>query len=386
MLTSSEEILTTNDCDQWRKVLNEMGTYDFYHLPAFHRLAEMRHEGEARLWVFRQNGYVITFPMLLRNIDSTNTSNFFAGLKDATCVTGFNGPLASSRDIPKNVISNFHCALDAFLKRERVISVFSRFNPLIDQKFLLEGYGEVIERGVTLSIDLTAPPDVQFARYRKNHQRDITRLSKMGFVCHPVGMDYLEEFVRIYSGTMDRVQAESLYHFDKPYFEYLLREMSDVMHLWACMDGDRVACIWLCSLCNGILGMYLGGNDPAYIHLSPTKLLQHNVSRWGHALSASKVQLGGGVGAKRDSLHNYKMGFGASENVYYTWRRVVDQAAYKELCSEALRSSADLNECSYFPQYRNPNIWFCKALEINSSSSSNIASDKVEVTKNVRRN
>ena len=346
----SLEILTTNDANSWNETLREIGEYDFFHLAAFHKLAEMRGECSAVMPVYREGDHILAFPLLLRDI---KTDGIATGLRDATSVPGLAGPVASART-PIDVIKRFHQELQNFFEQNKIITIYSRLNPLMKQPELLEGYGEVVEIGVTQSIDLTQPPDVQVARYRRDHRKDIKQLKRMGFTCEKVGTEYLDDFLRIYTDTMKRLNADQAYYFDKSYFEFLFHEMSDVMHLFICMDDQKtVACVDICTSCSGIIQGHMAGTAAEYLPLAPSKLVYDAIRVWGNEIGANTFHLGGSVGGRKDSLYDFKMGFGAQEHVYSTWRHIADQKSYDNLCGIAEQQAGKEQNTSYFPKYRN---------------------------------
>lgn len=347
------EILTTADEGRWREVMQQIGVYDFYHLPPFHRLAELRGEGAARLAVYTEDGCAIALPMLLRGIDTPGSGRIGTGLNDATSVYGYAGPVASP-DLPEGAGRRFTQSLDGFFESEGVVCAFSRLHPLIEQSHMLDGCGEVIEVGATLSMDLTIPPEEQVARYRKRLRRDIKHLRKIGLTCSIEGPEYLEDFLGVYYGTMDRVSADGMYHFERSYFDYLAGEMSDVMNLFVCRAGRRVVSAAFFTACNGFIQGHLGGTADDFLELSPAKLLYDTVREWGNSIGARAVHLGGGVGAKRDSLYDFKMGFCGREHIYRTWRHIVDQRTYDDLCRDATRRAGVEPRGFYFPFYRHP--------------------------------
>ena len=351
---SRVEILSTRDDGHWNEILEEAGHYDFHHLPSYHRLAEMRGEGDAFMVAYREGKHVIALPLLLRDIDlATAPTLQGAGYKDASSVHGYVGPVASAQT-PADVARHFADSLQEFYESHDVVSAFSRLHPLIDQSSLLREYGETVDIGVTTSIDLTVPSDVQIARYKKGHRYETTRLRKLGFTCEQAGLEHLDDFVRIYQRAMRELDADPFYHYDKAYFEDLIGEMSDAIHLFVCKDGDQIACVGLFGACCGIIQYHLAGTVAEYRRLAPMKLMLDTVRVWANEMGAHTFHLGGGVGAKRDSLYEFKMGFCGREHVYSAWRHVVNRAAYADLCCAARRSSDAEPDGSYFPVYRHP--------------------------------
>ncbi len=349
---SSVEILTTSNAERWREALDEIGTHDFHHLPAYHRLAEMRGEGDAFMIVYRAADCLIVFPLLLKEINLPSSK--LCGFKDATSVHGYAGPLCSKEHVSEDVVNRFLRNIGDFYRSNNVVTAFTRLHPLLNQAWLLKGCGEITEIGVTVSIDLTLPPAEQKARYRKSHRYEIERLRKMGFTCCEVGPERLNEFVQIYNQTMLDLKADDFYLYDRAYFDYLMGDMADVIHLFMCLDGDKVACVGLFATCQGIIQYHLAGTATDYRKLAPMKLLLDYVRDWGNEINTSTLHLGGGLGAKRDSLYDFKMGFGSVEHTYSAWRMVIDAEIYRELCQDAQIMIDKTLDNTYFPIYRSP--------------------------------
>lgn len=347
------EVITTEEADLWDEALREVGVFDFYHLAAFHRLAEMRGEGRAVMPIFREDGHVVAFPMLFRDIvlPGIYTGN---DLRDAVSVSGFVGPVAPRMPIPEDIRRHFHRQLQDFLRQSGIVSVFSSLNPVIGQSSVLSGYGRLVEMGVTLSLDLTAPPGNQSARYARNLRRQVRQLRKMGLTCEEVGPEYLNDFIRVYYETMDRLGAEPANYFDKSYFGYLMNRMSRIMHLFVCKLEGKVICAGLAAACNGIVECHLTGTATEYVQLSPSKLLYDTWREWASRIGSWVLHLGGGLGGRRDSLYEFKRRFGGIERPFLVWRHPVNRQVYGDLCREAFRRAGMRPDDSFFPRYRHP--------------------------------
>ena len=356
--------LTADQSDAWKEVLDRIGVYDFHHLPSYHRLAEMRGEGEARLLVFQNRDHVTAFPVLVRQVGQVG--RVIPDAWDVTSTHGYLGPLATP-NIPEDTRQRFLDELDAYFRSHGMVTAFTRLHPLIDQSPILRGYGEIMDIGWTVSIDLTLPPEEQVARYRKSNRYEIQRLDKMGFTCAEAGIERLDDFLRIYIETMRNLNADPYYFYDRAYFEYLLCDMSEIMHLFICHDGDTPACVGLFSNCNGIIQYHLAGTGSEYRRLAPMKLMLDTVRKWGISKGATTFHLGGGVGAQRDSLFEFKKSFGSREHGFRGWKHVVDQELYDALCAEACRYAQP--DDSYFPMYRHPalkEVGFGKTNELSA--------------------
>jgi hypothetical protein len=351
-------ILTINEKKEWFQIIESMETYDVYHLPLYHKLAEERGEGKAMLFVYSEDKYTIALPLLIRKIDRSPQENN-DGLEwfDATSTYGYIGPLSSSFSISGEIIKRFHDELmEAFINL-RLVSVFSRLHPLLSNAMLLSDFGICKKIGETISIDLTTPEADQWSAYRRNHRSDIQKLSSLGITFFmDTKWEHYNEFISMYQETMQRVHASKFYTFNDLYFHGLKRGFGERLFLCFCEYQNKFISGGLVTICNGIIEFHLAATPNEFLHMAPIKLIFDSVRRWGKSNGARIMHLGGGVGSVQDSLFHFKAGFSKIRNDFLTWQFIVQPAVYDLLVNEKLRnnvSSSDRDSNSfYFPEYR----------------------------------
>jgi Acetyltransferase (GNAT) domain len=351
----SMSIVGTADQHAWMEVLERSRQHDFYQLPQYHRVAEQHGEGTAQLFVYREADYTIGLPLLLRPIDPADQN----GWHDATSVYGYGGPVSSHDALPADVVANFQAALTEELSGRRVVAVFSRLHPLIDQRHILAGLGECPAHGQTISIDLTQPDAAQRAQYSKSCRKTLRQLGELGFVgLHDRQMRYLPEFVAVYLETMRRTRAHSSYLFDKAYFEMLVRELDGIVQLFVVLNDGEVAAATICTIRDGIVQDHLGGTRDAFLRFSPDRLIVDTERLWATEIGARVFHLGGGVGGQEDSVFSYKAQFSKRRHTFRTWRWIVRTDVYEQLVASETNVNAgdDQNgaDTEYFPAYRRP--------------------------------
>lgn len=352
-------VLSTTEAQRWQEVLDHCDAYDIYHLPAYHKLAEGQDDVRARLFVFEDDSVLIAMPLLLRKlrgiagIGSTNCC-------DVTSVYGYPGPVVSRERPSEEAQRRFGRSLQEYFVQEKVVTAFSRLNPLLDQSVRLRCLGgQVVEVGPTVAIDLRLPADAQRQKYRTNHKRDITRLQQEGVVCiHDEEWKYLDAFAAIYCDSMRRTGASGEYFYDREYFERLHTVLGDKLHLFVTLRQDQVLAGGLLTTCNAIIQYHLAGTDSRYFDIASSKLIIDTVRLWGNRIGARLFHLGGGVRAQEDSLFHFKAGFSDIRYQFKAWRAVVDPEVYEEMVrrKQAWNDSRGLQvmDEKYFPAYRSP--------------------------------
>ena len=353
------EVITPAHAEAWRAVLDRTGGYDVYHLPEYHALAEAMGEGTAYLFAYQEGDFTIALPLLLRAVDRVSgLESAGAGWFDATSVYGYAGPACSHNAIPASVVERFQAALRTALRDRRVVGVFSRLHPLLEQAAPLAGLGEHAVLWQTVSIDLTLPPEAQFARYRKNHREGIGKLVRKGLtVVHDTTWRYADVFQKIYHETMRRVGASPAYFFPPEYFARLRELLAGHVHLFAVLLEDRPICAALMFENQGIVQYHLSGTCDTARKLSPVKLLLDGVRQWGNGRGKRFFHLGGGMTPKPDDpLLHFKMGFSDRAHDFAVWRWIIMPDAYRDLCAVKHNWNAAQGLCSttndYFPLYR----------------------------------
>jgi hypothetical protein len=317
-------------------------------------LEEATTPGEAKLLVYGYGDCLIAFPVLLRTIDGHSNKNGSLAWRDITSVYGYAGPVASCVPVPEETKKGWRLFLESFFQEHGVVCAFARLHPLLEQTELLSDYGQVVEAGPTLSIDLSLPEEVQWSAYRRNQRSDIARLGKRGVTCTLSGVDRLDDFIAIYYENMDRVGAPARHYYSKSYLESLLADTPGGARLFICEHEGKPIAGGVFTLCNGIVQWHLSGSRAPSGMPPPTKLVLDVARRWAKEAGAHTLHLGGGVGCRRDSLYHFKRGFTSREHVFATWRHVVSEDLYMQLTDRARARDGTELRGDFFPAYRRP--------------------------------
>jgi hypothetical protein len=237
------------------------------------------------------------------------------------------------------------------------VTLFARLHPLFEQATLIEGLGETLSVGSTVSIDLRLSEADQLGQYRSNHLRDIRKLQGLGATCLP-GSDNLDAFGPLYNDAMTRLGASSDYYFGDEYFALLGRELGSQVQLFSCWLDSQVVAAGVFLQCGDIVQYHLGAARSGYEHVGAMKLVIDTARRWANGAGMRILHLGGGRGGQADSLFHFKAGFSHGLHRYSTWRWVVDEEANLALNERRQewneRHAESFTSPDYFPRYRGP--------------------------------
>jgi hypothetical protein len=371
------EMFGTEDAGGWLGALQRCGNHDFFHLPEFHRMAERRGQGEARLYVVQGGGRCMALPLLLRPVEGRFIGESAAligggalsgdgrdgdeGLRDALSVSGYPGPVGfAGEDAGEKAgfVSASQRLLESQFRADGVVAAFSLLNPLLEQQEWLKGMGEIRWVGETVAMDLALSEEEQWRRIRSTHRRQILRLIDRGVSCEEVDPGLgLDEFVKAYSETMERVGAQRAYRYETAFFEELFTELGGAAHLWLARLGGEPIAGAIFVECTQFVQYYLSGTRDAWVGLSPMKLILDTVRRWASARGRRYLHLGGGVG-RRDSLFDFKAGFSELYLQMGCWRWVGDAGRYEQICRRAVErweaQGLEPEREDFFPAYRSP--------------------------------
>jgi hypothetical protein len=347
-----------DQAEEWTQTVHRSAAFDFYHLCTYHGIAQARGEGRAILLVIEEGEHFIALPYLLRPLSEVKGLEGVGGSwLDATSVYGYVGPIASSISLPDSFLSRARGAMAGTMLDLGVVSCFSRLHPLIPQRHLLAGLGELVPAGLTVSLDLSTPPETQWSQYRRDHRYGIGKARRTGLrAYHDEEWNFFDDFFRLYEETMQRVDASSYYFFERDYFLRLRDALGDKLNLFVAEFEGNICSASLLVQTGGIIQYHLSGSDPRYAKLAPSKVILDEARMWANSIGASRLHLGGGVGGREDSLFQFKAGFSPSRHTFHLWKWVLMPEVYAQMVAARQgwkgQSAEPDGGPDFFPSYR----------------------------------
>lgn len=332
-LYAMNEARWITDREEWQKQIDAIGGYDFYNLPDFiFQEAELL-GGRPVAFVYGET----LIPLTLRDIPGQEGK-----WQDALSPYGYPGILCSDERLLDDTLTAFQ----QFARAEKVVATFLRLHPIHNQMLIPERAGlRQSLRGKTHSIYLPEGIEAIRGNYSSNHRRNIKKLRKQGYEARFDAWEYLSEWQQIYVATMDRLEATDYYKFDLAYFEHLRSRLNCRLLTVHHPDGS-VACGGIFTYYADVIQYHLGGTAESELGAAPSKLMfdtaiadavENGGYQWLH--------LGGGVGARDDSLARFKKGFGNREH----WFRTLEMVHHKDVYDSLSQGKEDTG---FFPLYR----------------------------------
>jgi hypothetical protein len=348
---------------------------DVYHLAGYHRLELRRGNGQPHLAVVDDGRARLMWPYLLRSIEIDGTPT---GFSDITSAYGYAGPLtAGAADAA--FLSDAWTHLWQWWGLQGIVSVFTRFHPVLNNRELAAGWRSpdvwgdggdgVGDVGETVSIDCTLPDEQVTSMYAKPLRQHLANAARIGYLTdEDTEWHDLEEFVRVYSESMDRNGAGDFYRFTADDFDFLREALPDRLHLLLTRKDDEVVAGGLLTESSGIVQVHLMGTATAHLSTSPGKALLDGAQRWARSRGYPALHLGGGRGGRHDSLFRFKREFSRRRHVFSVGRWVLNAAAYVDLCQMRDSMQQATTGGDFFPAYRAP-LAPATAIPVEHSSS-----------------
>ncbi len=333
---------------RWSGALSNV-RHDFFHLPGYLHASAGHEGGSAVLLLVDEGDHGMLVPFIKRPLSKYGEP--FGDYFDVTSPYGYPGPLYWGQDWEAR-LPGLHARMDTFLREERVVSLFLRLNPFVGAPDdLLVPLGERVAHGPTVYMDLRDPEQTWMGINEQN-RKFISRQLARGFRVVIDAWDTMDTVIEAYYETMTRLNARAFYFFPKDYFLALKEGTAPHFHLATAYGpaGDILGGAFFSEV-EGLIHYFLMGTFEQYMDASPSKLLVNALRLWGIEHGHQTLHLGGGSGARMDSLFDFKRRLSKLTVTYSTFRKVLLPDAYRDLVDVACGGDF---ENDFFPIYRHP--------------------------------
>jgi len=337
--------IINNTDREWLRVINNSYA-DFYHLPCYTNIEGAILSGKGHAYYIRDSNNYILVPFVKRKIQfAVSDENSY----DAVSPYGYPGMLYSnnrSLDILELLNKIKKCGEEFGL-----VSSFIRLNPFNDNiQFESSEDIRFIKIGYTVAVNCEKNLNDIFCEFSTNHKKNIKKLNRLGFKIEVDNWIDFGAFQEIYIETMKRVNAKRYYYLSEQYFNGLRSCLKNNIHLITVKSAEGViASAGLFSSYNSISHSIFSSTNSLFIKHAPSKLLFYGMIKWCNENNVRLLNLGGGVGAQKDSLYQFKLGFGKEIFPFNGIGIIHDINVYKELESNYSKNTENYN---YFPCYR----------------------------------
>lgn len=337
---------------EWDSIVRSFPNYDVFYLSQYSKvfMRESPKNGEPVLLLY-EDGIDRAINVFFRRdvaMDKHLTGKIERGsYYDLITPYGYGGFFGNISDWDK-----LNREYTAYCIENHYICEFVRFELFTDYHRHYGGEIESRTHNVVRSLDL--PLDEMWMDFRQKVRKNVKKARSHGLSCIVENTgEYLDDFLRIYNGTMERTEAEGEYFFSRQFFEELNEMKGNVMYFHIFYEGKIISTELVIYGAENAYS-YLGGTDSAYFDVRPNDYLKYEIIKWAKEKGLKNFVLGGGYGAD-DGIFQYKACLAPHGIVdFHIGKKVLNQNTYDELCSlRGIRSnSTNLEQVEFFPEYR----------------------------------
>ena len=326
-------------------------TPDVYFLPAYGRAAGAADGGEWILLEAFDGAWQV--PLIVRTL--------CADAKDAISPT-YSGVYASP-SLSASQVQQAWSATITCLRELGIISMLLRHSPLVPQATDLPGLRSIISGQPTIVLE-PANSDSAWSGMKSQCRNQVRKAQKNGYTAEvrPAASQDLEpgaDFRRLYTDTMQRLDAAPSYFLSDSYFSELLDGLGPSLLMGEVRNpaGDVVNATLLIRHAQR-LHYHLLGSNPADTRMGTTNLMVWTATQYAIAEGLHQFHLGGGRGGitPRDSLFRFKHTFGGRELEYAISGLIIDDHLYQTHTQNRAKACGITKEAllafNFFPSYR----------------------------------
>lgn len=347
MNSSHLHVYTLEQNQKWDEIVKSFNDYDVYYLSGYAEAFKLNKDGEPLLFYYEDNDLKAINVVMKRDISDDKHFSFLEKNKyfDFATPYGYGGWLVEGESSLTNLFNEYK---DWCIKND-IISEVIRFHPILDNQKEVDSFYDVMAVGNTIKIDTTSEEEI-WNNFSSKNRNVIRKAIKNNVVIkHALNDELMSSFKDIYKQTMDKDSADSYYYFDDDFYESIMHDLNNNAEIFYAEYDEKIIAASIILTCNNRINYHLSGSVREYSSLAATNLLLSEISKWGANNGYTTFHLGGGVGAKHDSLYSFKKSFNRNDDLAYCIGKLVfNKDKYDELVSyrkEELRED-------YFPLYR----------------------------------
>lgn len=316
--------------NSWNQYLEKMlpKQKDIYYTEEYVKLYETNSE-IATCYVYMEENNCFILPFLLRSFDYKGKKYF-----DFETAYGYGGPIFNTEDT--QFLHNAWETFMSYAEKNNYICGFIRFHPLLNNSLGFETFGKIYNDRKTIAIDLSNGIEAAWMNEIHTKNRNVIKKGEKNGLHFIIDNDFcnLEAFKRLYSATMDKLNADRFYYFPSSYYTLLHTSIKNAFLAHVEYEGKYIAsAIFVYSLPFG--HYHLAGSDPSALNLSPNNFLLWNAAKELYARGVKYFHLGGGTNGNDDnSLYLYKRKFSKNEYQFSFGKLNFNQEIYDSIVNE----------------------------------------------------
>lgn len=310
--------------EKWNSYLQKYkaSQKDLYYSEEYVKLYETS-DSKALCAVCYENENVLMMPFIRKEVD---------GFYDFETAYGYGGPLSNVDQ--QDWIDAALEEMKALFAQEKYVCGFIRFHPLLENAKYCKEHIQIIFDRNTVAINTVEREEQIWSNQITSKNRNMIRKAeKNGLVyASEYDMASLDEFVKLYTATMERLGAEEFYFFDANYYRSFADSLSGKAFLGTVRKDGELICAALFMYSDDYGHYHLEGSNHAYSSLGANNLLLWKTALEFNKIGVKEFHLGGGYNSEPDnSLLKFKKSFSSNRKDFYIGKWIFNEKKYAEL-------------------------------------------------------
>ncbi len=157
--------------------------------------------------------------------------------------------------------------------------------------------------------------------------------------------DYLNQFIELYTSTMQKLSADEFYYFNLNYFSQFILKFKGSSFIGIVKENDHVIAAALFMYTPPYGHYHLSGSDVNFLHLNPNNFLLFEAAKELKKHNVTLFHLGGGSDSSdRNSLWEFKKKFSNNYYQFSIGKWIFDQVNYDRICENWILENPDKAE------------------------------------------
>lgn len=324
------DVIYSDKREIWNKIIKNFREWDIYYLNEYINLVEIYEHAKGILLYYKEEKVEIAIVLLVKDIaEDIRFKHVIPKNKyfDAETPYGYGGYLVNGV-ITDSILDKFKQNVYNWAKNQHIVSEFIRFSPFIKNKFIINGKIKYLHH--TIYMD-TTDENIVWKNLDPKNRNMIRKAEKNAVNIIVDNGENIEEFKRIYTQTMQRLNATDYYFFDDCYYEEMIKSLKKYIKLFYAVYQGKIigASIFFYNDTN--MHYHLSGCLTEFRHLGAMNLLIYKAALWAVEKNIRRLHLGGGI-TENDSLYGFKKQFNKNGVLdYFIGNNIYDDNIYNFL-------------------------------------------------------
>lgn len=342
------KVIEVGQSELWDSIIKSFNNFDVFYLNGYAKAFQLKGEGEPLLFYYDHGDARAVNVVMKRDIHDYGIFSTIlekGTWYDLSTPYGYGGFWVEGENFDfVNKAYYEYCRDNGF------VSEFVRFHLFSNYQKHYYGISKFHTHNVVRSLEI--PIDDMLMDFEHKVRKNIKKAeqNELEIKIDSTG-ERLDDFLKIYYGTMERRQADRSYFFQKDFFEVLNRMEGQYAYIYVLYQGKVISTEMVIFGTENCYS-FIGGTDQEYFYLRPNDFLKFETIKWAKEKGLKKYVLGGGYGSD-DGIYNYKKSF-APKGIcdFYIGKKIFDLDKYNTLMKIRKSEWGCETNTNYFPQYR----------------------------------